>query len=75
MWVGFDQPRTILPNGFAADVAVPLWANFMKVATRGDKPEWLTPPAGVTSATVCRVSGKLATDDCQDTPSRIRTGR
>ena len=23
VWVGFDQPRTILPNGFAADVAVP----------------------------------------------------
>src|SRR5262249_6472709 len=26
VWVGFDQPRTILPNGFAADVAVPMWA-------------------------------------------------
>src|SRR4029078_6073661 len=23
--VGFDQPRTIRPNGFAADVAVPMW--------------------------------------------------
>src|SRR5262249_55898568 len=34
VWVGFDQPRTILPNGFAADIAVPLWAKFMKVATR-----------------------------------------
>ena len=65
VWVGFDQPQTILPNGFAADVAVPLWANFMKVATRGDKPEWLSPPSGVTSATVCRLSGKLATDACQ----------
>ena len=30
VWVGFDQPRTILRNGFAAEVAVPLWANFMK---------------------------------------------
>jgi 1A family penicillin-binding protein len=67
VWVGFDQPRTILPNGFAADVAVPLWANFMKVATRDDKPDWLTPPSGVTSATVCRLSGKLATDACRNT--------
>jgi len=66
VWVGFDQPRTILPNGFAADIAVPLWANFMKVATRDDKPDWLTPPAGITSATVCRLSGKLATDGCQN---------
>ena len=50
VWVGFDQPQTILPNGFAGDVAVPVWATFMKVATRGDKPEWLTPPPGVTTA-------------------------
>jgi len=66
VWVGFDQPRTILPNGFAADIAVPLWANFMKVATRDDKPEWLTPPSGITTATVCRLSGKLATDGCRN---------
>jgi 1A family penicillin-binding protein len=66
VWVGFDQPRTILPAGFAADIAVPVWAKFMKVATRGDKPEWFTPPAGVTTATVCRLSGKLATEGCQD---------
>ena len=46
VWVGFDQPRTILPNGFAADVAVPIWATFMKAATQGDKPEWFTPPRG-----------------------------
>ena len=34
VWVGFDQPQTILPNGFASDVAVPLWATFMKAATQ-----------------------------------------
>jgi 1A family penicillin-binding protein len=66
VWVGFDQPRTILPNGFAAEIAVPLWANFMKIATRNDKPEWLTPPPGVTTAIVCRISGQLATDACRD---------
>jgi penicillin-binding protein 1A len=66
VWVGFDQPRTILPNGFAAEVAVPVWAKFMKAATRDDKPEWLVPPAGVTSARVCRISGKLAADGCDD---------
>jgi penicillin-binding protein 1A len=66
VWVGFDQPRTILPNGFAGDVAVPVWANFMKVATANDKPEWFRAPAGVTTASVCRLSGKLATEGCQD---------
>jgi penicillin-binding protein 1A len=66
VWVGFDQPRTILRNGFAADVAVPLWASFMKAATKGDKPGWLTPPPRITTATVCRLSGKLATKGCED---------
>jgi len=74
VWVGFDQPHTILPNGFAADVAVPAWAKFMKAATKGDAPEWLTPPANVTTATVCRLSGKLATDGCNDVEVVNRTG-
>jgi hypothetical protein len=43
-----------------------MWAKFMKAATRNDKPEWLTPPAGVTTANVCRLSGLLATEGCQD---------
>ncbi len=66
VWVGFDQPHTIMPRGFAADVAVPMWAKFMKAATRGDKPEWIPPPAGITTAVVCRMSGKLASEGCQD---------
>ncbi len=65
VWVGFDQPRTILPGGFASDVAVPLWTAFMKAATRGDKPEWFSPPDDVTTAVVCRMSGKLAAEGCE----------
>ena len=64
VWVGFDQPHTILPNGFAADIAVPMWANFMKVATKGDKPVGFTTPPGIVTATVCRLSGKLPTEGC-----------
>lgn len=66
VWVGFDRARTILPNGFAAGIAVPLWTKYMKVATRNDKPEWLVPPEGVVTATVCRASGRLATDACRN---------
>ncbi len=64
VWVGFDQPHTILPGGFAAEVAVPLWTSFMKSATRGQKAQWLTMPAGVVTANVCRLSGKLASEGC-----------
>ena len=75
VWVGFDQPQTILPNGFAAEVAVPVWAKFMKAATRHDKPEWLVAPAGVTTANVCRLSGLLATEGCQDVEVIDHTGQ
>ena len=64
VWVGYDQPRTIIGNGYAAELAVPLWGRFMASATRGDKPDWFRPPVTVTSATVCRLSGKLATGGC-----------
>jgi 1A family penicillin-binding protein len=66
VWVGFDQPHTILPNGFAADIAVPLWARFMKAATKGNPPQWLDMPPGITTASVCRLSGKLATEGCRN---------
>ena len=66
VWVGFDQPRTIMPGGFAAEVAVPAWAKFMKAATRNDKASWLVTPPGVTTARVCRISGMLATEGCDD---------
>ena len=66
VWVGFDMPHTILRNGFASSVAVPLWAKFMTEATRGDKPEWLRVPAGIVAAEICPVSGRLATTSCED---------
>jgi len=65
VWVGYDQPRTIMRNGYAADLAVPLWGRFMMTATRNDEPDWFSPPAGIGSATICRISGKLATDGCR----------
>jgi penicillin-binding protein 1A len=64
VWIGFDQPKTIIRNGYAGEIAVPLWGSFMKVATRDDKPEWLTKPASVTTANVCRLSGKLPSPGC-----------
>jgi 1A family penicillin-binding protein len=74
VWVGYDQPRTIIGRGYAADLAVPLWARFMIQATRKDKPQWFSRPRNITSATICRLSGKLATDSCRDVVSADGTG-
>jgi penicillin-binding protein 1A len=64
VWIGFDQPQTIISRGYAADVAVPLWAGFMKKATDGDPAEWYKAPKGITSTTVCRLSGKRPVEGC-----------
>ena len=64
VWVGYDQPRTIIGQGYAASLAVPLWGRFMRAATRGDAPDNFEAPRTVTSATICRLSGKLAAEGC-----------
>jgi membrane carboxypeptidase/penicillin-binding protein len=74
VWVGFDQPRTIVANGYAAELAVPIWAAFMKTATQGDKSEWLTKPANVVGVNVCRVSGKLPNYGCTTVESIDQDG-
>ena len=74
VWVGYDQPRTIIGRGYAAELAVPIWAHFMKEATKADKAEWFSRPRNVTTARICRLSGKLATDACHDSgPDRRST--
>ena len=64
VWVGYDQPRTIMAGGYAAELAVPLWGRFMARATKGNAPDWYQAPAAVTTATICPLSGKLATQEC-----------
>jgi penicillin-binding protein 1A len=68
VWVGYDQPRTIIGSGYAGDIAVPLWGRFMVAATKGDDPTWFRPPATVTSANICRLSGKLPNESCDGAP-------
>ena len=66
VWVGYDRPRTIIERGYAATLAVPLWGRFMATATRHHEPTPFPQPRTVTSATICPVSGKLATSACRD---------
>ena len=64
VWVGFDKPRTIIANGFAGELAVPMWARFMKQATATDKPDTFKAPRGLTAVGVCRLSGQLPNGAC-----------
>lgn len=65
VWVGHDAPQPILPgSAYAGDVAVPMWAGFMKTATADDKPEWFTAPKDIVSVSICRLSGKRPASGC-----------
>jgi 1A family penicillin-binding protein len=75
VWLGYDMPRTIIANGYAGELAVPLWGRFMAAATRGDKPDRFMMPATVVPVTVCRLSGKLPTDGCRATIMFDRDGQ
>jgi membrane carboxypeptidase/penicillin-binding protein len=65
VWFGMDKPAPIMNRGFAAVVAVPAWAEFMKQATAKDPPDWFDVPPDVEKVTICRVSGLRATDGCR----------
>ena len=65
VWIGYDMPRTIIANGYAGELAVPLWGRFMEEATRNDKPDRFAMPPNVVPVTICRLSGKLPTDGCR----------
>jgi 1A family penicillin-binding protein len=74
VWVGYDQPKKIISRGYAAELAVPLWAKFMIQATQQDGARWFGRPRNVTSVSICRLSGKLATDSCRDAVIKDKNG-
>jgi penicillin-binding protein 1A len=65
VWIGYDMPRTIIANGYAGELAVPLWGRFMAAATQNDRPDRFTMPPTVVPVTICRLSGMLPTEGCE----------
>ncbi len=73
VWVGFDTPRTIIKNGFAGHLAVPMWARFMKAATKDD-----TPPHGSSRRAMSwpsRSAGSRAACPMRDAATPRRSAR
>jgi penicillin-binding protein 1A len=65
VWFGLDNPAPIMRGGFGGIVAVPAWAQFMRQATKGAKPEWYRAPPGVEKVAICRLTGARATEACR----------
>jgi 1A family penicillin-binding protein len=68
VWVGYDKPRTIVPNGYAAQLAVPMWTRFMSAVTRDERARPFRVPDAIVGVEICPLSGKLATDACRRDP-------
>jgi penicillin-binding protein 1A len=64
VWVGFDQPTTIIPHGYGAALALPVWVQVMNKASRQYPAEVLQPPMPLQHTTVCSISNQLASTGC-----------
>src|SRR5437667_1361666 len=66
VWVGFDQPTTIIAHGYGAALALPVWTQVMNKASRHYPAEVFQPTMPIQHATVCSISNQLATTGCME---------
>lgn len=69
VWYGFDTPSQIVVNGISP--ATRIWAAGMKSIHSGLARSTFSLTNNVVTATICRDSGKLASDTCYNTYSEI----
>ena len=65
VWVGFDQPTTIMSHGYGSALALPVWTQTMSKASQRYPAQPFQPPVQLQRATVCSISNHLATSECQ----------
>ncbi|MGI8957137.1 MAG: transglycosylase domain-containing protein [Chthoniobacterales bacterium] len=64
VWVGFDQPATIIPHGYGSALALPVWTQVMMKAADRYPAQPLRAPVAMQTATVCSISNAIATSGC-----------
>jgi membrane carboxypeptidase/penicillin-binding protein len=76
VWAGLDRPSMIYENAFSRDIALPIWAAFMK-STLNDYPVTeIASPKEAQILEICSHSGLRATDACYETkPDPSANGR
>lgn len=75
VWIGFDDKTKIgIGKGeVGATTALPVWTEFMKIATANLPEKDFPVPPGIYTATICLDSGLLARADCPRTTTDIFT--
>ncbi|HEX2252586.1 MAG TPA: PBP1A family penicillin-binding protein [Thermoanaerobaculia bacterium] len=73
VWIGFDQPRSIVPAATGGRLAAPVWGRMMRRVYNGrpDPGGW-QPPGDVARRTIDPATGLLIAEGCQPGPSGSR---
>ncbi len=64
VWVGFDQPQTIMSRGYGSALALPVWTSTMSKASERYPAQPFQPTVPLARARVCSESSQLATNQC-----------
>ena len=64
VWVGFDQPTTIMPHGYGAALALPVWTDVVMKSAQRYPADSFKAPVATQEATVCSISNAIATTGC-----------
>ena len=64
VWVGFDQPTTIVARGYGSALALPVWTQVMTKAAQRYPAREFQPTLPMVRATVCSISNHLAATGC-----------
>jgi penicillin-binding protein 1A len=70
-WMGFDQLKPLGNKETAAQAALPVWIDFMKVALAGKPEKQLTRPDGLVTMKINAETGQAATDTDTNTVFEI----
>ncbi|NNE90096.1 MAG: hypothetical protein HKN23_00465 [Verrucomicrobiales bacterium] len=66
IWIGMDQPETIIDGGYGGKLALPIWTAVMLAAeTSGYQFDALPQSDEILEVELCRISGCLAGDECR----------
>jgi penicillin-binding protein 1A len=67
VWVGLDQPQTILEKGYGSALALPIWVDFMQqLPEKTYAAAALEPPGELAKVQLCSTSGLRATTGCEE---------
>jgi len=69
VWYGYDDPEQVIAGGISP--ATLIWSDAMSKIHQGLESSKFTAPSSIVTATICKDSGKLASDTCTNTYTEI----